>query len=209
MAKYTGPKCKQARRAGTDLFLKGRGRSLENKCKLESPPGAQAPARRQRQSDYALQLREKQKLRQMYGVLERQFRNYYKTAAQRKGATGTLLLQLLESRLDNVAYRMGYGSTRAEARQLVNHKLINVNGYPVNVPSYEVKEGDVVSVREKARHQTRILQAMEVASQLNFSDCEWIEVDEKKLSGTFKKVPDRDQVLPEINESLVVELYSK
>lgn len=143
----------------------------------------------------------------MYGVLEKQFRNYYKTATQRKGATGTLLLQLLERRLDNVAYRMGYGSTRAEARQLVNHKLISVNGYPVNVPSYEVNEGDVVEVRQKARHQTRILQAVEVASQIGFSD--WVDVDEKKLSGTFKQIPDRDQIVPDINESLVVELYSK
>lgn len=207
MAKYTGPKCKQARRAGTDLFLKGRGRSLENKCKLESPPGAQGPARRQRQSDYALQLREKQKLRQMYGVLEKQFSNYYKAATKRKGATGTLLLQLLECRLDNVVYRMGYGTTRAEARQLVNHKLINVNGYPVNIPSYQVQEGDVVSVREKAKHQTRIIQSLEIAGQIGLSD--WVDVDEKKLSGTFKKVPDRDQIVPDINESLVVELYSK
>lgn len=207
MAKYTGPKCKQARRAGTDLFLKGRGRSLENKCKLESPPGAQGPARRQRLSDYALQLREKQKLRQMYGVLERQFRNYYKKASQSKGATGTLLLQLLECRLDNVVYRMGFASTRAEARQLVNHKLISVNGYPVNIPSYQVSEGDVVAVRDKAKHQTRIIEAIEVAGQIGLS--EWVDVDEKKLSGTFKKAPDRDQILQDINENLVVELYSK
>lgn len=207
MAKYTGPKCKQARRAGTDLFLKGRGRSLENKCKLDSPPGGQGAGRRQRLSDYALQLREKQKLRQMYGVLERQFRNYYKTASQRKGATGTLLLQLLECRLDNVVYRMGFASTRAEGRQLVNHKLISVNDYPVNIPSYQVGEGDVVAVREKARQQTRIAQAMEVAGQMEA--VEWLDVDEKKFSGTFKKAPDRDQILPDINENLVVELYSK
>lgn len=207
MAKYTGPKCKQARRAGTDLFLKGRGRSLEGKCKLDTPPGAQGTQRRQRLSDYALQLREKQKLRHMYGVLERQFRNYYKKAAQTKGATGTLLLQLLERRLDNVVYRMGFASTRAEARQLVSHKAVAVNGYPVNIPSYEVKEGDVIAIREKARHQTRIVQSLEVATQMGLS--EWVDVDDKKLNGTFKSTPDRDQILPDINENLVVELYSK
>ncbi|MDT0619374.1 30S ribosomal protein S4 [Salinisphaera sp. P385] len=209
MAKFIGPKCKLSRRAGTDLFLKGRGRSLEGKCKLDSPPGARGGGgqRRQRLSDYALQLREKQKLRHMYGVLERQFRNYYKKAAQQKGATGTLLLQLLERRLDNVVYRMGFASTRAEARQLVSHRLIAVNGYPVNIPSYQVKEGDEIEVREKAKQQTRIHAAIEVASQLGISD--WVDVDEKKLTGTFKTVPDRDQILQEINENLVVELYSK
>lgn len=207
MAKYTGPKCKQARRAGTDLFLKGRGRSLESKCKLDTPPGAQGAQRRQRLSDYALQLREKQKLRQMYGVLERQFRNYYKKAAQQKGATGTLLLQLLERRLDNVVYRMGFASTRAEARQLVNHKSVAVNGYPVNIPSYQVAEGDVITIREKAKHQSRIQHALEVATQMGIS--EWVDVDDKKLHGTFKVVPERDQIVPDINENLVVELYSK
>jgi len=207
MAKYTGPKCKLSRRAGTDLLLKGRGRSLEGKCKLDSPPGARGPQRRQRQSDYSLQLREKQKLRHMYGVLERQFRIYYKKAAQSKGSTGYLLLRTLECRLDNVVYRMGFASTRAEARQLVSHKAVAVNGYPVNVPSYQVNEGDVVEIREKAKHQTRIQQSMEVASQLGL--VEWVEVDEKKLSGTFKTFPDRDQILPDINENLVVELYSK
>lgn len=206
MAKYTGPKCKQSRRAGTDLFLKGRGRSLEAKCKMETPPGGHA-ARRPRMSDYALQLREKQKLRHMYGVLERQFRNYYKTASQKKGATGTLLLQLLESRLDNVVYRMGFATTRAEARQLVSHKAIAVNGVTVNIPSYQVQAGDEVVVREKAKQQSRIVEAMEVASQLGLPD--WVEVNEKKLTGTFKAVPDRDQILPDINENLVVELYSK
>ncbi|MES1943110.1 30S ribosomal protein S4 [Salinisphaera sp. PC39] len=207
MAKYTGPKCKQARRAGTDLFLKARGRSLEGKCKLDTPPGAQGPQRRQRLSDYALQLREKQKLRHMYGVLERQFRNYYKKASKSKGATGTTLLQLLERRLDNVVYRMGFASTRAEARQLVSHKAVAVNGYPVNVPSYQVSEGDVIEIREKAKHQSRIRTAVEVATQLGIG--EWLEVDDKKLQGTFKTVPDRDQILQDINESLVVELYSK
>ncbi|MDN5862923.1 MAG: 30S ribosomal protein S4 [Salinisphaera sp.] len=207
MAKYTGPKCKLARRAGTDLFLKGRGRSLEGKCKLDTLPGAQGTQRRQRLSDYALQLREKQKLRHMYGVLERQFRNYYKKAAQQKGATGTLLLQLLERRLDNVVYRMGFATTRSEARQLVSHKLIAVNGYAVNIPSYQVGEGDVVSVREKARNQMRIDAALDTASQIGLS--EWVDVDEKKKSGIFKMIPDRDQILPDINENLVVELYSK
>lgn len=207
MAKYTGPKCKQSRRAGTDLFLKGRGRSLAGKCKLDTPPGAQGAQRRQRLSDYALQLREKQKLRHMYGVLERQFRNYYKKAAKSKGATGTTLLQLLERRLDNVVYRMGFASTRAEARQLVNHKAVTVNAYPVNVPSYQVSEGDVIAIRDKAKHQTRIQSALEVATQLGIG--EWLEVDEKKLQGTFKVIPDRDQILQDINENLVVELYSK
>lgn len=207
MAKYTGPKCKQSRRAGTDLFLKSRGRSLDSKCKLDTPPGMHGGNRRQRLSDYALQLREKQKLRQMYGVLERQFRNYYKKASQTKGATGTLLLQLLETRLDNVVYRMGFGATRAEARQLVSHKAIAVNGQTVNIPSFQVKAGDVVTVREKSRQQVRIQTSLEVASQLGLP--EWVEVNEKKLEGTFKQVPDRDQIHPDINENLVVELYSK
>lgn len=206
MAKYTGPKCKQARRAGTDLFLKGRGRSLESKCKLDTPPGGH-PARRPRMSDYALQLREKQKLRQMYGVLERQFRNYYHAASQKKGATGTLLLQMLESRLDNVVYRMGFGATRAESRQLVSHKSIAVNGVTVNIPSYQVQAGDVVTVREKARKQSRVQEALEIATQLGLPD--WVDVNEKQLEGVFKMVPDRDQILPDINENLVVELYSK
>ncbi|ROO29665.1 30S ribosomal protein S4 [Salinisphaera orenii MK-B5] len=207
MAKYTGPKCKLSRRAGTDLLLKGRGRSLEGKCKIDTPPGAQGAQRRQRLSDYALQLREKQKLRHMYGVLENQFRNYYKKAASQKGATGVLLLQLLESRLDNVVYRMGFAATRAEARQLVNHKAVAVNDYPVNVPSYQVGPGDVVAIRNKAKNQTRILDAIQVASQIGLA--EWVEVDEKGLKGTYKSIPDRDQVLPDINENLVVELYSK
>lgn len=207
MAKYTGPKCKLSRRAGTDLLLKGRGRSLEGKCKIDTPPGAQGAQRRQRLSDYALQLREKQKLRHMYGVLENQFRNYYKKAASQKGATGAVLLQLLESRLDNVVYRMGFAATRAEARQLVNHKAVAVNDYPVNIPSYQVAEGDVVAIRNKAKQQTRILESIQVASQIGLAD--WVEVDDKGLKGTYKSVPDRDQVLPDINENLVVELYSK
>ncbi|MCK5770456.1 30S ribosomal protein S4 [Algiphilus sp.] len=207
MAKYTGPKCKQSRRAGTDLLTKGRGRSLDTKCKLDTPPGQQGGARRQRLSDYAVQLREKQKLRHMYGVLEKQFRNYYLKAQQRKGSTGVLLLQMLESRLDNVVYRMGFGATRAEARQLVNHKAISVNGVTVNIPSYQVREGDVVEVREKARKQSRIAESLSIAAQIGFPD--WVQVDEKGLKGTFKAAPERDQILPDINENLVVELYSK
>jgi len=176
------------------------------KCKLESPPG-QHGARKQRLSDYALQLREKQKLKQMYGVLERQFRNYYYKASRRKGSTGLLLLQMLESRLDNIVYRMGFAATRAEARQLVSHKAIAVNGKTVNVPSYPVSPGDEVTVREKARAQTRIAGALTVAAQVGFPD--WMTVDEKALKGTFKAVPEREQFLPDINEALVVELYSK
>lgn len=206
MAKYIGPKCKLSRRVGADLMLKGRGRSLETKCKLETPPG-QHGARKQRPSDYALQLREKQKLKQMYGVLEKQFHNYYVKASRKKGATGLLLLQMLESRLDNIVYRMGFAATRAEARQLVSHKAVAVNGKTVNTPSYMVNPGDLIEIREKARAQTRIQQAVSVAAQIGFPD--WMEVDEKGLKGKFKSVPEREQMLPDINESLVVELYSK
>jgi small subunit ribosomal protein S4 len=206
MAKYIGPKCKLSRRVGADLMLKGRGRSLETKCKLETPPG-QHGARKQRPSDYALQLREKQKLKQMYGVLEKQFRNYYLKASRKKGSTGLLLLQMLESRLDNIVYRMGFAATRSEARQLVSHKAIAVNGKTVNMPSYTVAPGDTVEIREKARAQTRIAQALSVAAQIGFPD--WMEVDEKGLKGKFKTVPEREQMLPDINENLVVELYSK
>lgn len=206
MAKYIGPKCKLSRRVGADLMLKSRGRSLETKCKLETPPG-QHGARKQRPSDYALQLREKQKLKQMYGVLEKQFRNYYLKASRRKGSTGLLLLQMLESRLDNIVYRMGFAATRSEARQLVSHKAIAVNGKTVNMPSYTVNPGDTVEIREKARAQTRIAQALAVAAQIGFPD--WMEVDEKGLKGKFKAVPEREQMLPDINENLVVELYSK
>jgi len=206
MAKYIGPKCKLSRRVGADLMLKGRGRSLETKCKLETPPG-QHGARKQRPSDYALQLREKQKLKQMYGVLERQFRNYYLKASRKKGSTGLLLLQMLESRLDNIVYRMGFAATRAEARQLVNHKHVAVNGQTVNMPSYTVNPGDTIEIREKAKAQTRIAQAVSVAAQIGFPD--WMEVDEKGLKGKFKALPEREQMLPDINENLVVELYSK
>ncbi|WP_293375229.1 30S ribosomal protein S4 [Nevskia sp.] len=206
MARYIGPTCKLARRAGTDLLLKSRGRSLDSKCKLDTPPG-QHGARKQRLSDYALQLREKQKLKQMYGLLERQFRNYYQKATRSKGATGLNLLRFLEQRLDNVVYRMGFAATRAEARQLVGHKAILVNGKSVNIPSYSIQVGDVVQVREKSRNQTRITQALSVAAQIGLP--EWLEVDEKALKGVFKALPERDQIVQDINENLVVELYSK
>ena len=206
MARYIGPKCKLMRREGTDLYLKGRGRSLENKCNLEKIPGVHGD-RRSRLSDYGLQLREKQKVRRTYGVLEKQFRNYFKEAVRLKGSTGENLLQLLECRLDNVVYRMGYASTRAEARQLVSHKAIHVNGSSVNIASYQVKAGDIVSVREKAKKQIRIQDSISVADQVGFP--EWVEVDMKKLEGTFKTAPERDELPAEINESLIVELYSK
>lgn len=206
MARYIGPKCKLARREGTDLFLKSGVRPLESKCKIDTVPGVHG-ARRGRLSDYGVQLREKQKVRRMYGVLEKQFRAYYKEAARRKGNTGENLLQLLESRLDNVVYRLGYGSTRAEARQLVSHKSIVVNGKIVNVPSFQVKEGDVVSVREKSKKQLRIASALELAAQRG--SVEWIEVDSKKMEGQFKRLPARIDMSADINESLIVELYSK
>lgn len=207
MARYIGPKCKLSRRAGgVDLLLKGRGRSLETKCKLETPPG-QHGARKQRLSDYATQLREKQKLKQMYGLLEKQFRNYYYKATKTKGATGLNLLLALETRLDNVIYRMGFGRTRSEARQLVGHKAVLVNGKSVNIPSYKVQVGDVVAVREKSKAQSRIAESLSIAAQIGFP--EWVEVDEKGLKGTFKSLPSRDQIVPDINENLVVELYSK
>ncbi|MEE8118478.1 MAG: 30S ribosomal protein S4 [Gammaproteobacteria bacterium] len=206
MARYIGPTCKLSRREGTDLFLKSGVRSLESKCRIESVPG-QKSQRRSRLSDYGLQLREKQKLRRMYGVLERQFRNYYKTAARRSGSTGENLLQLLECRLDNVVYRMGFAATRAEARQLVSHKAVKINGSSVNIPSYQVKAGEEISISEKSRKQLRIQSAMEIAKQVGLP--EWVEVDEKKFSGVFKSVPERPDILPDINENLVVELYSK
>lgn len=206
MARYIGPKCKLSRRAGSDLLLKSRARALDSKCKLDTPPG-QHGARKPRLSDYAGQLREKQKLKQMYGVLERQFHNYYVKASTQKGATGFNLLLLLEQRLDNVIYRMGFGRTRSEARQLVNHGAIEVNGKRVNIPSYQVQVGDVVSVREKSRNQSRIAESFSIATQAGMPD--WLDVDEKGLKGTFKALPTRDQILQDINESLVVELYSK
>ena len=206
MARYIGPKCKLSRREGTDLQLKSGVRSLDAKCKPETAPG-QHGARRGRLSDYGVQLREKQKVRSIYGVLEKQFRNYYKEAARLKGATGENLLQLLESRLDNVVYRMGFGSTRAEARQLVSHKGILVNGSVVNIPSYQVKPGDTVSVREKAKKQLRIQASLSIAEQRG--EPVWIEVNSDKLEGTFKSKPERQDLSSEINENLIVELYSK
>ncbi|GAB3097044.1 30S ribosomal protein S4 [Aestuariicella hydrocarbonica] len=206
MARYIGPTCKLSRREGTDLFLKSGARPLDSKCKVENAPG-QHGLRRGRLSDYGVQLREKQKVRRTYGVLEKQFRGYYKEAARRKGATGEVLLQLLEQRLDNVVYRMGFGSTRAESRQLVSHKSISVNGQTVNIASYQVKAGDVVAVREKAKNQLRIAQALNLAAQR--ADVEWVDVNSDKKEGTFKRVPDRADLPAEINENLIVELYSK
>jgi len=206
MARYIGPKCKLARREGTDLFLKSGVRSLEDKCKHETAPG-QHGQRRGRLSDYGVQLREKQKVRRMYGILERQFRNYYKEAARLKGATGENLLQLLESRLDNVVYRMGFGSTRSEARQLVSHKSIMVNGKTVNIASYQVQPGDVVAVRQKAKNQLRIKSSLDLSGSR--APVEWLEVSSDKLEGQFKHKPERSELSSDINESLIVELYSK
>ncbi|HEX5419209.1 MAG TPA: 30S ribosomal protein S4 [Gammaproteobacteria bacterium] len=206
MARYRGPTCKLARREGTDLFLKSGVKPLESKCKLETPPGGPGQ-RRPRLSDYGVQLREKQKLRRMYGVLERQFRNYYKKASAVKGSTGENLLRMLESRLDNVVYRMGFASTRAEARQLVSHRAIAVNEQVVNIPSYQLKAGDRISVREKAKAQTRVKAALDIAGQVGFP--EWVQVDDKSMQGVLKALPERDEILPDINENLVVELYSK
>ena len=208
MAKYIGPKCKLMRREGADLSLKSSRRAVDTKCKIDNPPGMHgAGTRKPRVSDYGLQLREKQKLRRIYGVLEKQFRNYYKEASRLKGSTGENLLQLLESRLDNVVYRMGFASTRAEARQLVSHKAIQVNGSTVNIASYVVNPTDVVSVREKSRKQARIGEAMALAEQTGFPD--WLDVNHSKFEGIFKASPLRSELPPDINEQLVVELYSK
>ncbi len=206
MARYLGPKLKLSRREGTDLFLKSGVRPLDSKCKAETIPG-QHGARRGRLSDYGVQLREKQKVRRTYGVLEKQFRGYYKEAARQKGATGENLLQLLECRLDNVVYRMGFGSTRAEARQLVAHKSITVNGVVVNIASYQVSEGDSVAIRAKAKSQLRIKAALDLAAQRAAID--WVTVDSGKMEGTFARKPEREDLPAEINESLIVELYSK
>jgi len=207
VARYTGPKCKLARREGTDLFLKSARRSLDSKCKLDTKPGQHGVKSGARTSDYGVQLREKQKVRRMYGLLERQFQRYFVEAARRKGSTGTNLLQLLESRLDNVVYRMGLGSTRAEARQLVSHRSIMVNGKVLNVPSAMLKAGDVVSATDKSKAQLRIVDALQLAEKVGFPS--WVEVDPKKVTGTFKGAPDRSEFAQDINESLVVELYSK
>lgn len=206
MARYIGPTCKLSRREGTDLLLKSRGKSLEGKCKLDQPPG-QHGTRRTRHSDYALQLRAKQRLRRIYGVLEKQFRNYYKKASQMKGSTGENLLNLLESRLDNVVYRMGFASTRAEARQLVSHKAIIVNGRVINIPSYQVVAGDEIKIRNKAKKQQRIVDAINVTEQYGFPA--WLEMNTKDLTGIFKSLPERVDLGSDINEQLVVELYSK
>jgi small subunit ribosomal protein S4 len=206
MARYLGPKLKLSRREGTDLFLKSGVRPLDSKCKADVVPG-QHGARRTRLSDYAIQLREKQKVRRLYGVLEKQFRNYYKKADRQKGATGENLLRLLESRLDNVVYRMGFGSTRAESRQLVSHKAILVNGQMVNIASYQVSDEDVVAVREKSKSQLRIQASLQLSAQR--PAVEWVAVDGDKMEGVFKRPPDRSELPSEINESLIVELYSK
>ena len=208
MARYTGPTCKLARREGVDLGLKSPARGLESKCKLGQPPGQQGSGRRQRLSDYALQLREKQKVRRIYGILEKQFRNYYKAAAGQKGATGQNLLRLLEGRLDNVVFRMGFAVTRAQARQMVSHKSISVNGSQVNIPSYQIKPGDVIAIREKAKNQLRVKEAIALSQEMNLVAA-WIEVDPAKMEGSFTAFPDRDELPPDINENLIVELYSK
>ena len=206
MARYLGPTCKLARREGTDLYLKSGVRPIESKCKIDTAPG-QHGARRTRNSDYAVQLREKQKVRRIYGVLEKQFRNYYKKADRQKGATGENLLRLLERRLDNVVYRMGFGSTRAESRQLVSHKAILVNGHVTNIPSYQVAAGDTITIREKAKNQLRIQGSLAIAA--NRTTVEWVDVNADKLEGVYKAFPERDELPSEINENLIVELYSK
>ena len=207
MARYIGPKAKLSRREGTDLFLKSARRSIADKAKFDTQPGQHGRTSGQRTSDYGLQLREKQKVKRMYGVLEKQFRRYFEEADRRRGNTGANLLGLLETRLDNVVYRMGFGSTRAEARQMVSHKAITVNGQCVNIPSYLVKSGDVIAVREKSKKQARIVEALQLAAQVGFPA--WVEVSQDKVEGTFKQVPDRDQFGADINESLIVELYSR
>lgn len=206
MARYIGPRCKLSRRERMDLSLTSGVRSLDSKCKLDTAPG-QHGARRGRETEHGLQLREKQKVKRIYGILERQFENYFKKATRIKGSTGENLLKLLERRLDNVVYRMGFASTRAEARQLVTHRCILVNGEVVNIPSYLVAPGDIVSVREKSKTQLRIQSALTLAQ--GRAACDWLEVDSSALSGTFKNVPDRDRLPQDISEQLIVELYSK
>ena len=207
MARYLGPKAKLARREGTDLFLKSARRAISDKSKFETKPGQHGRTSGSRTSDFGLQLREKQKVKRMYGVLERQFRRYFAEAERRKGNTGANLLTILESRLDNVVYRMGFACTRAEARQLVGHKGITVNGNVVNIPSYLVKVGDVVAVREKAKKQLRVTESVKLAEGQGMPA--WVQVDGAKLEGVFKKTPDRDEFGSDINESLIVELYSR
>ncbi len=207
MARYLGPKAKLSRREGTDLFLKSARRAIGDKAKFDSKPGQHGRTSGARTSDFGLQLREKQKVKRMYGVLEKQFRRYFEEADRRRGNTGANLLFLLESRLDNVVYRMGFGSTRAEARQLVSHKAVTVNGKPVNIASYSVKTGDVVAIREKSKKQNRVVEALQLAQQVGIPA--WVEVSVDKAEGIFKKTPDRDQFGSDINESLIVELYSR
>jgi len=207
VARYLGPKAKLSRREGTDLFLKSARRSIGDKAKFDSKPGQHGRTSGSRTSDFGLQLREKQKVKRMYGVLEKQFRRYFEEADRRKGNTGSNLLFLLETRLDNVVYRMGFGSTRAEARQLVSHKAVLVNSKSVNIPSYMVKVGDVLSVREKSAKQNRVLEALQLAQQVGMPA--WVEVNADKVQGVFKAVPDRDQFAADVNESLIVELYSR
>ncbi len=206
MARYLGPKCKLSRREGMDLLLKSQARPIESKCRIDKVPGIQS-SRPGRMSGYALQLREKQKLRRIYGVLEKQFRRYYKEAARRKGSTGENLLKILESRLDNVVYRMSFGATRNEARQLVSHKSVLVNGETVNISSYQVRPSDTIAIREKSRKQLRIQGALSFAEQRGFPD--WVDVNIKNMEGVFKSIPERSELPPDINEQLVVELYSK
>ncbi|MBL8332138.1 MAG: 30S ribosomal protein S4 [Rubrivivax sp.] len=207
MARHLGPKAKLSRREGTDLFLKSARRAIADKAKFDSKPGQHGRTSGSRTSDYGMQLREKQKVKRMYGVLERQFRRYFAEAERRKGNTGANLLSLLESRLDNVVYRMGFGSTRAEARQLVSHKAVTVNGEVVNIPSYLVRPGDTLALREKSKNQLRVQDAMKLAQSVGL--CDWVQVDATKMEGVFKKVPDRDQFGAEIKEALIVELYSR
>ncbi len=207
MARYLGPKAKLSRREGTDLFLKSARRAIGDKAKFDSKPGQHGRTSGARTSDYGLQLREKQKVKRMYGVLERQFRRYFEEADRRRGNTGANLLSLLESRLDNVVYRMGFGSTRAEARQLVSHKAVTVNGQSVNIPSYMVKAGDALAVREKSKKQNRVVEALQLAQQVGLPS--WVDVNAEKAEGVFKSVPDRDMFGADINESLIVELYSR
>jgi small subunit ribosomal protein S4 len=207
VARYIGPKAKLSRREGTDLFLKSARRSLDSKCKLDVKPGQHGVKSGARTSDYGNQLREKQKVKRMYGILERQFRRYFAEAERRKGNTGETLLRLLEARLDNVVYRMGFGSTRAEARQLVSHKALTVNGNVVNIPSYQVRSGDVIAIREKSKKQVRIMESLSLAEQIGLAS--WVSVDAKKMEGVFKSMPERSEVAMDVNESLIVELYSR
>ncbi|MBX3609405.1 MAG: 30S ribosomal protein S4 [Hydrogenophaga sp.] len=207
MARYLGPKAKLSRREASDLLLKSARRSISDKAKFDSKPGQHGRTSGQRTSDFGIQLREKQKVKRTYGVLERQFRRYFAEADRRRGNTGANLLFLLESRLDNVVFRMGFASTRAEARQIVSHKAITVNGQPVNIPSFLVKAGDVVAVREKSKKQARVIEALELAKQIGFPG--WVDVSVDKVEGVFKKTPDRDEFASDINESLIVELYSR